>query len=159
MTKLAQRYGWRGLWLMVIGTMWILFGAGVLFIPDQPETFLVHQQIPVEIRAGTWALTGGWAFWTGLRGPDTDDHLGHGALYVMPALRLFSYLASWLTFVGTSALHHYYPAVRITGLEIGWYAALIWALFCVMLAVGARWPNPDPGLLPMPPECDHEDEQ
>ena len=156
MTKLASRYGWRGLWLMVIGAMWVVFGLGVLFIPEQDQAFLVHQEIPVEIRAGMWALSGAWAFWTGTRGPDTDDSWGHGALYVMPAFRLFSYLATWITFVGTSTAHRFEPDVRVVGLELGWYAALIWALFCVMLAVGARWPNPDPGLLPMPPECEDD---
>lgn len=156
MTRLASRYGWRGLWLMVIGAMWVVLGSGVLFLPEDPQAWLVHQQIPLPVRAGMWICTGAYAIWTGLRGPDTDDHLAHGALYLMPALRLFSYLVAWFTFLATSLAHHVNPAIEVSGLKLGWFAALIWALFCVMLAVGARWPNPDPGLLPMPPECEDE---
>lgn len=33
MTRLAERYGWRGLWLMVMGVTWAVFGVGVFLAP------------------------------------------------------------------------------------------------------------------------------
>ncbi len=151
MTRLAERYGWRGLWLMVMGTTWCFFGVGVLLSPSNPEPWVLHQQIPVELRAAAWFLTGLFATWTGSRGPDRDDSLGHVALYVMPAVQLASFAVAWLIYVATSAIDQVNPGVDVTGYRNGWYSALIWLLVSTMLAVTARWPNPDPALLPEPP--------
>lgn len=159
MTRLAARYGMRGVWLMGFGTMWALIGVAGFIAHKPPQPGVIHEHIPIELRSLLWLATGGWAIVTGLRGPDIDDSHGHGALYAMPALLTCSYFVSWLTFLGTTAAHWLDPAAEVIGFKLGWFAALFWAIFCVSLAFVARWPNPDPTLLPMPPECDGEDEQ
>ena len=98
------------------------------------------------------------AMWVGFRGPIRDDSLGHVALYVMPAIRVTSFLIGWVTWVATTALSTLYDGVEVTGWSGGWYAALIWGLISAMLLLGSRWPNPRPPLpRPLPEvEADRE---
>lgn len=156
MTRLAERYGMRGVWLMGIGTMWALIGVAGLIADNPQQSGVIHEHIPVALRSAFWLGSGGWAILTGLRGRDVDDSHGHGALYVMPWLLAGSYFVSWLTYLLTLAIHRLDPSVDVLGFRLGWFAALFWAIFCAMLALAARWPNPDPGLLPRPPECEDQ---
>ena len=154
MTRLALKYGMRGLWLMGFGIMWSMLGVAGFIAHNPPQPGVIHEHVPIALRSILWLATGSWAIVTGLRGPDVDDSHGHGALYVMPALLTASYFVSWLTFLATTAAHHLNPGIGVVGFELGWFAALFWTVFCVTLALGARWPNPDPTLLPRPPECE-----
>lgn len=150
LNRAALRYGWRGLWLMVVGGMWVLFGLGVLQQPNPPRSWVVYEYVPAAAQALGWWLTGCVAIWQGMRGAGRDDSTGHVALYLMPAARLLSFLLSWLIYLGcqlVAVFGYDGPSIGYSG---GWYAALIWSLVSLMLALAASWPNPEPPL-PRPP--------
>lgn len=145
--RAAARYGWRGLWLVLVGATWLLFAAGQLATPIEPRPWVLHEHLPGWFTAGGWAITGAVALWTGTRGRVVDDSLGHVALYLMPAIRILSYAAASLVWAITYTLHHLISAdVKVTGYAGGWYAALLWGLISTMLLVASRWPNPRPPL-------------
>ena len=152
---LANRYGHRGLWLILMGCMWAVFGVGILLRDRPTEAWVLHESIPAPIRAALWITTGAAAVWVGTRGPRSDDALGHVALYLMPAFRLLSYTLSWVLFVVSSALHALLPSVDVVGYSAGWYAALIWSFVSGMLGLAARWPNPVVRM-PLPPAATRE---
>lgn len=149
--RLSLRYGWRGLWLMVMGAMWIAFGFGVLNQPDASLSWVLYQYFPPSVQAAGWWITGAVALGQGLRGPVRDDSLGHVALYLMPAVRMISFLLSWLIFLGSEVAQNNGWFEHSIGYSGGWYAAFIWSLISLMLGLGASWPNPEPPVIPMPP--------
>lgn len=153
MSILTRRFGYRGTWLIILGVLWVLFGIGLLLRPETPIPYALHQHIPVGIRAALWMLTGATAVGTGLRGRDVDDSLGHVALWLMPALRLLGFGASWVLYVATSRLHAH------VGYEDGWYRALAWLLVVIMLHLVAAWPNPSSRIPPPPHYDEGEDGQ
>lgn len=140
--RLSGRFGQRGVWLMVIGVTWILFGVGVLLEPTPKRPWVLYEQVPIEIQAGVWVITGAIAIWQGARGPKVDDSLGHVALYLMPAVRVLSFGLSWLLYLGSAVAMHFGFADTTIGLAQGWYAAVVWAVVSLMLALAASWPNP-----------------
>lgn len=149
-THLADRYGRRGLWLILMGAMWILFGVGVLLSPVEARPGVLYEMIPAVYRAPVWWITGAIAIWQGTRGRVLDDSPGHVALYVMPAVRLVSFAVSGITYGLTWALVQAGWLNQTAGWAGGWYAALVWSFISLMLAVGASWPNPVPPI-PRPP--------
>jgi hypothetical protein len=148
--RAANRYGWRGLWLILFGAMWVAFGFGQLQAPTDRHQWVLFEYAPTWALVGGWVVTGAVAMWVGFRGPIRDDSLGHVALYVMPAIRVTSFLIGWVTWVATTATSKLTDDVPVTGWSGGWYAALIWGLISAMLLLGSRWPNPRPPL-PKPP--------
>lgn len=147
---LSGKYGRRGLWLILMGAMWILFGVGVLLSPVAPRPGVLYEMVPAVYRAPIWWVTGVIAIWQGTRGPVADDSRGHVALYVMPAVRLVSFTVSALTYAISWTLMQIGLLEHTVGWSGGWYAALVWSFISLMLAVGAAWPNPNPPL-PRPP--------
>lgn len=148
--RLSGRYGKRGLWLIVLGTVWMVFGLGQLLEPNAPRAWVFYELFPVWVQAAAWLVTGGVALWQGWRGPHVDDSLGHVALYLMPAVRVVSFLLAWLIFLGSTLLTWMGVTDDVIGLANGWYAAGVWALISLMLALVASWPNPDMPI-PRPP--------
>jgi hypothetical protein len=140
--RLACRYGRRGAWLIVLGSVWCFFGVGVLLDPTAPRSWVAYEYAPVLVHAAAWWVTGGVALWQGMRGPNRTDTPGHVALYVMPAIRVLSFTLSWLIWLGSTALVAAGVCETTIGWAGGWYAALVWSLVSVMLRLIADWPNP-----------------
>ena len=150
LTRLGERFGYRGRWLIITGAAWLLFGFGTLYSPLHPRDWVFHEQLPAWLNALGWVATGAVAIWQGLRGPGRQDYAGHVALYLMPALRIVSYGLSFVVFAATFLLHHLGVSVQVVGFSGGWYSVLVWSLVSFMLAAAADWPNPVPPL-PRPP--------
>lgn len=148
--RLAARFGWRGLWLMLLGAVWILFGLGVLLEPIEPRDWVLYEHLPPVVQAAGWWLTGLVAIRQGSLGPNRDDSYGHVALYLMPAVRLLSFVVAWLVYLGSLIGEQIGATDTVVGYQQGWFAALIWCLVSAMLALAAAWPNPIPPL-PSPP--------
>lgn len=146
---LSGRYGRRGAWLILLGLAWGLIGLSTLLSPMEPRSWVAVEYLPAGVLAWAWWATGTVAIWQGLRGPARHDVVGHVALYVMPAVRAISFALSWLIWVVTSTLAHF-GIFRPIGWSEGWYAALIWLLFVLMLRLVADWANPDQPI-PRPP--------
>jgi hypothetical protein len=152
-SALAERYGWRGLWLMLMGTVWFLFGIGTLMTPVAPRSWVLHEHIPSASTAAIWMASGALAVRVGLRGAGRDDSAGHVALYLPVALRVVSFWLSWLVWLASSLTTQLGLTATTIGYRDAWYSALVWSLVSVMLAITSRWPNPVPPL-PAPPTCD-----
>lgn len=149
---LVARYQHRGAWLVVLGLMWGVFAAGTLASPAaRARSFVLIEYLPTVVQALLWLLTGATAFVVGVLGARRgNDSLGHVALYVMPAVKLLSFIGSGLAYSVTSAVHAYNPDTQVLGWSGAWYAASLWALVSVMLGLTAAWPNPTPPLVEPP---------
>lgn len=150
---LTGRYGHRGAWLIILGAVWFVFGIGILLETSPPRSWVLVEYVPEPIQALGWWLTGVAAIWQGFRGPATPrrpDQLGHVALYAMPALRLLSFLLSWLLWLSTSLLDRLGLISGVIGWRDAWYAVLVWLLIAVMLHLVSSWANPRQPL-PHPP--------
>jgi hypothetical protein len=144
---LSDRYGRRGTWLIVLGAVWFVFGAGVLLNPTPVRPWVLTDYLPSVLDASGWWISGAAAAWLGLRGPGRDDSLGHAALCAMPLLRVLSFAASWVLWVLSSAGESAGLWRGHIGWAPGWYSALVWVLVSLMLRLIADWPNP---LRPIP---------
>lgn len=156
--RLSGRYGWRGVWLIVMGIAWCLFGVGQLHFPLPDNEWVLFQYVPDPFLAGAWWITGIVAIVQGLRGnphSTADDALGHVALYLMPAVRIVSYGGAALLSIADHGLGMLGYHVTIGDPE-AWYSALLWLVVAAMLAVCASWPNPQPPI-PHPPARLFED--
>lgn len=154
--RLSGRYGWRGLWLITIGLMWGLVGLGVLLQPNAPRSGVLIEYVPGVGQAAAWWITGAIAVWQGMRGAEKDDTVGHVALYLMPAVRVTSFLLSWILWEATPLLRHAGFIDGPIGFRDGWFAALVWGITSTALIVAAGWPNPEPPI-PSPPASALED--
>jgi len=151
--RLAARYGRRGCWLMLLGAMWLLIGGGTFLDPLAPRPWVLLELAPPWAVAMGWWVTGVLAIFQGRRGVVEDDSLGHVALYVMPMIRVGSYLICTAVYGTTLVLTELGRMDGPVGWSGAWYAALVWSLMPLVLAVVAAWPNPAP-LLPKPPATD-----
>lgn len=150
---LADRYGWRGLWLMLLGSIWIVFGVGVFLEPIAPRSWVLYEHLPPVVQATGWWVSGVVAIWEGTRGSNRDDSRGHVALQLMPAVRLASFLMSWLVYLGSLAAVETGSVDVVIGYKQGWFAALIWVLVAAMLWLASAWPNPEAPLIRPPDEA------
>lgn len=148
--RLAARFGWRGLWLMLLGSTWALFGVGVLLEPVAPRPWVLYEHLPPLVQATGWWASGVVAIWQGSKGPHRDDSVGHVALYLMPAVRLLSFIVAWVVYLGSAVCDQIGASNTVIGYPNGWFAASIWCIVSAMLALAASWPNPVPPL-PAPP--------
>ncbi|TIC78765.1 hypothetical protein [Nocardioides sp. GY 10127] len=147
--ELADRLGWRALWLVMVGSAWIVLGAGASIDRQVDRPWVLTQILPTWVLAVGWWVTGAVAIGVGLRGKGHDDGLGHLALYLMPAAKSLSFIAAWVIALVSPLLQHTGMTSHPVGDPDGWYAATIWGTTSLMLGVVAGWPNPDP--LPIPP--------
>lgn len=149
--RVSDRFGYRGACLLILGTMWALFGLSIFLDPPVTHSLVLHEMLPAWMRGTAWIASGAAAVVCGLRGPRGDDTIGMTALMVMPMVRLLSFAASWLIYVALTAVHWADPSVNVAGYERGWYSASVWALIVTLLGIVAGWPNPR-HVLPIPKE-------
>lgn len=149
--RVAERFGHRGCWLVLMGTAWFFFGVGIVLEPVPTRDWVLYEYLPPVVQAAGWWITGALAVWQGLRGSGRIDAVGHVALYTMPAVRLLSFIVSWLVYLGSTAADALGLTDEVIGYKNGWYAASIWLLIQGMLALAAAWPNPAP-IIPAPPQ-------
>lgn len=153
--KISDRFGYRGTCLIILGSIWILFGIST-GIDSRPRHELVfHEHLPTWLRASAWIASGAVGVLAGLRGKHRDDTFGMTALLVMPMVRMMSFTASWLIYLALSAWHWVDPSVHVAGYSGGWYSASVWALVVTLLVLVAGWPNPRQ-VLPLPREEDQK---
>lgn len=147
LTRLSGRYGQRGVWLVLVGTVYLVFGIGLFVEPAPTQSWVLYQYLPDWLEAVLWWLTGCVAIGQGLRGKDHDDWLGHVALYLGPASRVVSFSLAWVLHLGSQAAIGLSLTDQHIGYDRGWYAASIWLIVSAMLALASSWPNPQ---LPIP---------
>lgn len=160
MNPLSGKFGYRGAWLLILGTVWVLFGVGVIVEVPEPRPWVLYEYLPQWTQAAGWWITGGIAIWQGARGPacpDRPDVLGHVALYLMPALRMVSFALAFLLWLGSRVAVELSLTHHVIGFREGWYAAFVWAFVVVMLHHAASWPEPHRPI-PRPPVGAAEDE-
>lgn len=148
---IAKRFGQRGSCMLILGSIWMLFGLSIFLDPPVQHPFVFHEMLPSWVRGSAWVLSGVVAVFCGIRGPAKDDTVGMTALMVMPLIRLLSFTASWLIYVALAGAHWLNPSIAVGGYERGWYAAAVWGLIVTLLAIVAGWPNPRQ-VLPLPKE-------
>lgn len=148
--RLLGRCGYRGTWLVIMGTFWLLFGVGTFLTPVDAHPWVLLDYVPAVWQAALWWATGLTATIVGARGLH-DDTTGHVALYLMPICKVVSFLVSAFVYAATSLLAVVDHSVQVSGWAASWYAAAVWALVSVMLGLGAAWPNPTPPLPEPPP--------
>tara|TARA_R100000655_G_scaffold109699_4_gene165035 strand:+ start:101 stop:571 length:471 start_codon:yes stop_codon:yes gene_type:complete len=141
-SRLAEKYGHRGACLLGLGTVWVMFGISVPIEPQEPRPYVLHEMLPVELRAALWIGTGLLGCWYGMRGQEHDDTVGMVALVALPVERLVSFAVSWVAHAATTAASYIWPSIEVSGYDRGWYAASVWALIVVLLRIIAGWPNP-----------------
>jgi len=149
---LTARFGHRGVWLMVMGTIWLVFGLGALFgaTGGSDRAWVAHDHIPDQAQAAAWLITGATAIYVGHHGRGRDDWLGHVALYLIPAAWAASFTAAYAVWVATTILAAIGWVNHTAGYERGWYGALIWAVIVAMIRLVSSWANPSPALIPTP---------
>ena len=134
--RTVRQVGRRGTALLMLGVLWLLLGYSVFLsmdIPTEAPEGVFHLLIPADVRGFLWMLTGGTAIVAAFRPPGFSDAFGWTALYVMPALRLVSYLSGWLDWI---------VPFGTPGYERGWVPAITWAVIVVLIATCAGWPEP-----------------
>lgn len=138
---IMRRLGRRGTALVILGIMWLLYGAATIAAPEPPRPahpWLWHELLPVQLRAALWIVTGCCAF-LAARWPAGSDRWGYTALVIMPMVRASSFGASAVTYF-------------VTGGELGYslavLSALVWTNVVALVMLLAGWPEPaDPARL------------
>jgi hypothetical protein len=148
--NLTDRYGLRGAWLILMGTVWCLIGVSWLLQPVPPHDLVLTDYLPANLNALLWGFTGVLAITQGLKGPEQNDTIGHVALYTMAILRVLANLLSALCYFVSVALNMVIPTIHIVGWEGGWFTALVWSVVSLALFLVAVWPNPI-AVIPHPP--------
>jgi hypothetical protein len=120
--KARKRVGYRGMVLLLFGTIYIFIGLAVIGADDyRPE--LIHTHLPTFVRVLIWDIPGLVA--VGVAIDDKMQAWGFGLLFIPPAERAVSFLVAAVT-VPTWQ--------RVPGL-------LIYLLLVVVIAVMAAWPD------------------
>ncbi len=135
--KSYRRLGFRGRFLLLVGTSYVFQGFASL----DTWNLAPHDLAPPWSRAALWIVAGVIAIvtaWLPVRRPNPAGWL---ALYIPPALWSLSYLIGWISHLapGLGLSFHYQGALTY---------ALVWALVVAVILVCADWPEP--------PEAPHE---
>lgn len=125
--RLARMLGRRGAILLSYGTVWGLYGYGLLVSPpiQQPGLNLATNLLPLHAWGGLWitagliALASAWL-------PQGVDWFGFLALPLIVLPWMLSYFTSWL--------QGEFPR--------GWIASAVWAAIAVPVLVVAGWREP-----------------
>lgn len=129
--KLRLRLGRRGAALLLMSAIWGIIGFSLIVQGDRPPDGTLHGLIPYQIRGLIWLLSAGLAFvcaWG-----KNHDWTGFGFLMLMPLIRVFSYLWSWIIFLVTGGQGGYSNGLLASAL----YGALVGLVYLT-----AGWPEP-----------------
>lgn len=140
--RLRLRIGRRGTALLILGGIWVLIGIAVWTTSTvvDPSRYLLHERIPVPIRALAWTGTGAVALASAFRRHPGADRWGFVALVVLPIERAGSYAFAWAwSIIGPPG----------QGFPAGFGFALIWAAFTGLIVLIAGWPEAE-GYRPPP---------
>ena len=129
--RCCQRLGYRGRFLLLVGTAYLAQGVAAL----ETWNLAPHDLAPPAIRATLWITAGAIAIATAWRPVRHTNPAGWLALYIPPAAWSASYLVGWL---GHLAPRLHLPYAYDTGLA----NALVWALVVAAIMVCADWPEP-----------------
>lgn len=152
MPDLPRRRGWRQ-WLprcprdinkreqmlMMLGLIWILIGLSTLETTGSRPMTILHEHLPTSVRGYLWIGTGLIAIASAWRPPGLKDTFGWTALYVMPTLRVISYLLAW------AASWDGIPLVNWAFTDAypnGWRFAAIYLAQSLTVIICSGWPNP-----------------
>lgn len=124
--RLVNHIGNRGIALGLLGILWILMAVGVAVAPMRREELLDEHYLPTWVRAAMWAGPGVVAL-IAIRWKKYDPD-AWGWLIVPAAMRFFSFLVGWVSFlVGYEPFA--YPD--------GWRGATTIAVFVVFIRICA----------------------
>lgn len=134
------RVGRRGTALLLFGSIFAVYGCGLISSPTPipPGLEVVAELVaylggPSDLPGGMWltlALIGTAAAF--LRDPIAQG-LGFGALMLMPALWSLFYLVAWIAWLTPGTTWAF---------ERGWAGSLVWGLFVGLILLIAGWPEP-----------------
>lgn len=125
--------------LMMLGFIWILIGFSTFETAGTRPATLLHEYPPTSLRGGLWIGTGLLAFAAAWRPPGMKDTFGWAMLYVMPTLRVVSYLLAWI------ASWDWIPTENLTFTEPysnGWRFAAVYLAQSLTIVICSGWPNP-----------------
>jgi MFS family permease len=131
---LARRLGRRGACLIVLGLAFIGVGINAL-LSGPPDThhvgrYLLHNYLPFWVEALLWAGAGLAAVHASGKHGTGRDGYGFAALIVPLALRIVSYLGSFLAYL-----------VGLSGWGGGGVSAVVWTGLMALILIIAGWPE------------------
>jgi hypothetical protein len=138
--RMFRMFGRRGLLLLMFGTMWIVFGVGVWFVP-QARFSANGTNVPLlslldANEAGLiWAAAGSLAVAIAFvrKHRSGHDSEGFNALLAPPIIWLLGYIWSMVAWIATHEI----------GRSTAWVSAVVWLIVCVFIILIAGWPDPD----------------
>lgn len=143
--NLVERFGRRGVVLILLGFPWIFYGAGI--IEQNRDRFSPPGVVgPLHFMDNRWWglmwIAGGiFAIGTGLlrraarRYRLFRDEIGFNGLIIPPLIWTLVYTWSWILDLTTDHMY---------GLQNGYWAALIFGSYILLVSFIARWPDLDP---------------
>ena len=135
MRRIAERLGYRGLALLIVGLIYGGIGWGVLAMPQYVPD-LLHTHLPLAWRLCIWWISGGLAVLAALLtfarahagAVDRIQRIAFGLMIIGPLQRFGSF--AWATITG-------HTLDRFGG-------AMVWLLVLLLVALIAAWPEPPP---------------
>ena len=127
---IRRKLGQRGRILLFFAASWTLIGLSIAVGIEVRHEAVPHLLIPETVRAAAWFATAAWAAICAFR---VKDRSGFGWLFLMPAIRCWSWFYSWLMWLVPGAPE---------GAARGWYTGIVWALAMLFVAIEARRPEP-----------------
>jgi hypothetical protein len=127
--------GRRGAALLMFAVIFGTYGFAIVSSPNPTPIGLelLTGRLPLDVLAVPWIVCSVAAFLTGLPWLKRWQGAGFAALIPMPLIWAFSYMWSWVTYLGTHGA---------AGTSRGWAGGLMFCLFPGVLLLIAGWPDP-----------------
>lgn len=136
--RVRRRLGFRGLALVMFGSMWVSIGISVPFNPDRIPG-LIHTYLPVWFRTGIWVGTGLLAILGALR-PGLGEKHWPGRTERPPVAEIIGFGA--LAFAPTELVLSFAWAL-IAHPKLSWLIGFeMWLVFDLFVFLLSRWPEP-----------------
>lgn len=135
MTRLAMRFGRRGLILASVGFVYLVYGCFITFVSRSMQ-FSGHSGhnpldwMDVKLWGWLWIVCGIVALFIGLQRRLAPDQVGFTAAFIPPALWSFFSIYSFIVFLVTAGDY---------GVQNTWASAAIWLDFVFLVRVCAGW--------------------